>query len=362
MTLRLFAAAAQSLNGLLQASRPLDATDLASGSVPPGADVTVVAQRELWLNDAARGAVTRLRTVIDNDATTGDILDALEALIAWRIPGSIPAAGLVDLVRAGDATDRGALVEQATHALSHLQARIDARDAITGADLAAALQRIRTLLPGALVLPPFSPANLDELQESAGRCDARVGDPALVLPWLHQAGGVRERVGAAAAAIDLVESVTDATRFEPLLVQIPDYADEGWIAMSAPTHDKGPRLCLLSITTPAALATSQAGLLLDAWTETIPDQETTTGIAVHFDAPSAQAPQALLLALAPAGEKWTFGGALQIVRQTFDRARHRAVGPDEIEGFGQYLPAIYLDDATDPGTASASSFVQKASS
>ena len=72
---------------------------------------------------------------------------------------------------------------------------------------------------------------------------------------------------------------------------------------------------------------------------------------MHVDAPSARAPQSLLLAVPPADGTWGFEDVLALVRQTLDRARQRAVGPEQVEGFGQFLPAIYLGDDTDPGPA-----------
>ena len=47
-----------------------------------------------------------------------------------------------------------------------------------------------------------------------------------------------------------------------------------------------------------------AGFVVDAWTETIPDVKATSGIAVHFDSPSAVAPNAVLLAVTRGGESF----------------------------------------------------------
>ena len=47
-----------------------------------------------------------------------------------------------------------------------------------------------------------------------------------------------------------------------------------------------------------------AGFVVDAWTETIPAARTTSGIAVHFDSPSAAAPNAVLLAVTRPGQEF----------------------------------------------------------
>jgi hypothetical protein len=291
-----------------------------------------------------------LRTALDESAATAGLLDALTALAHWHVPGAIPVAGLRDLATGADAADRAALVAEAEAAYARFQKRLDARDAITGDDLDTALARIRAVLPGAVVLPPFTAADAAALEATAAPSATRLGGALSAIPWLQQSGHVRARVGAVASAIDLVEAVAAGSRFTPVLLQLPDHLEDGWAATALPAHDTGPRTCILSITgRPASFESPLVGLALDAWTEVIPDRTVTTGIAVHFDAPSAQPPQALLLAVPPAEGPWDVEQVLGLVRQTLDRARQRAVGPDEIDGHGQYLPSIYLDDAADPG-------------
>jgi hypothetical protein len=210
------------------------------------------------------------------------------------------------------------------------------------------VDRIRALLPGAVVLPPFTPPDLAGLRDSADRSPARLGGGPAAIRWLHQVGRVRDRVGAAATAVDLVEAA-GAGRFDPVLVQLPDHAGEGWVATSVPVADRSPRTCLLGLAWPAPTADRFAGLVLDTWTEVIPDRRATTGLAVHFDAPSSRAPQACLLAVPPTTGGWDFDRVLTLVRQTLDRARQRAVGPAAIEGWGQFVPAALLGADADPG-------------
>jgi hypothetical protein len=357
LPLRLFLPAALALRGLLRAGRATDAADLAALPTASTADVATVAGREVLLVEAAaRPAASALRTALDEDAATADLLDALTALARWHVPGAIPRAGLRDLATGADAGDRAALIAEAEAVHARFQARLDARDAIAGDDLTAAVTRIRALLPGAVVLPPFVAPSVPTLEAAAARSGTRLGGVANAIPWLQQSGRVRPRVGAAVAAIDLVEAASGGARFQPVLLQLPDHPEEGWAATTLPSHDTGPRTCLLSISgRPADFTAMMAGLVLDAWTEVIPDRTVTTGIAVHFDAPSAQAPQAFLLAVPPAEGPWGVDQILALVRQTLDRARERAVGPDEIQGYGQYLPAIYLGDDVDPGAPAAAS-------
>jgi hypothetical protein len=95
----------------------------------------------------------------------------------------------------------------------------------------------------------------------------------------------------------------------------------------------------------AASAPLQA-LLVDQWTETIPDAQQTAAVAFHHAAPASRPPQAILLAMVPDGQTgWTCDDVLATVRETFEWAHLRAVGPEELalakQNYSQYLPAAF---------------------
>lgn len=352
LPLSLALAALQALRGLVHGARALNDSDLATETLPSTADTGIIGSRADDLIDAARDAAQGLDAALASGEPAA-LLDACAALAGWEIAGAIPKAGLRALAASADTeADRAALITEAQAVRARLQTRLDAHDAVVGNDLAASLARIRALLPGAIVLPPITPVAIASLRDSAARSQARLGAPEAAIPWLQQMGRVRANLTAAGASIDLVDAAIGASPFRPTLVQFPDNAGEGWAAQAPPTPDGAPRTCILSLTAVPA-GSKLAGLVLDAWSEVIPDTRTTSGIAVHFDAPSARAPQTWLLAVPPAEKRWSHDAVLTLVRQTLDRARQRAVGPEEIEGFGQYLPATYLADATDPGPALA---------
>lgn len=348
LPLTLALAAAHSLQSLIHSGRALNDSDLATVTFVSTADVGRVGDRYDNLIDAVRDAQQRLRSAIDTGAPTGEVLDACAVFTAWQITGSIPRAGLSDLATGTDSDDRDTLVREAEAIHNRVQKRLDTHDAVKGNDLKSVLARMRALLPGAVILPPIKPVEVGSLRATAGRSIARLGSPQQAMPWLHQVGRVREHVQTAAVAVDLVEAATGMNTFQPTLIQFPDHEAEGWAARSKPTQDAMPRTCIISLT-PLPTTASLAGLAIDAWTEVIPDGTATTGLAVHFDSPSARAPQAWLLATPPRSKRWTQDDVLALVRQTLDRARQRAVSPDEVEGFGQYLPAVYLADTIDPG-------------
>ncbi|MGC4070208.1 MAG: hypothetical protein QM784_37220 [Polyangiaceae bacterium] len=104
--------------------------------------------------------------------------------------------------------------------------------------------------------------------------------------------------------------------------------------------DEG-RAVLLLLTNATSLDATDTwtGLVMDDWTEIIPNKKEVTGVAVHYDGPSAQAPQTILVAVAsnPAAG-WTFDDLWASIEQTVDLTKVRAVDAELVD-LGQVLPA-----------------------
>lgn len=115
-----------------------------------------------------------------------------------------------------------------------------------------------------------------------------------------------------------------------------------WLALS--DAERGPRdeadqaldranLSIVAAIAPGAddaAATPLVGLLLDQWEERIPHREVTTGLSVHYDGPSTQAPQSLLLAMPGQRDRqyWHLEELAHTVCDTVDLAKVRMVDPD----------------------------------
>jgi hypothetical protein len=96
-----------------------------------------------------------------------------------------------------------------------------------------------------------------------------------------------------------------------------------------------------------------SGLLIDEWVETVPNKTETTGIALQYDQPNAAPPQSILIAVPPELEMpWTIGSLQQVLLETLDLARIRAVDPEELGEIGHYLPAMYFACNTSGDTVS----------
>ena len=85
--------------------------------------------------------------------------------------------------------------------------------------------------------------------------------------------------------------------------------------------------------------------MIDEWVEVAPNASETTGVVFQSNQPDSSPPQAILLAvpaMPAAVNTWSEAALLQIVQETLELVRIRAVTPDLIQEFSQYLPALFF--------------------
>jgi hypothetical protein len=347
------AIACRALRRLLAEARDLDARDLAT----PGDEATSgFAVGDL---DARVGAVRRrlaagrffLEAALpaaEGGPARGDIAAAMVGLAGFELAGGLPAGNDPDaLLVAGTA-----LLDQIDGRLLALEQRITAEqaewDSLSELDRVSRLRgRIELLVGRALPLAPqFSAANGAALDDSFGR--GRIGSREDATGWLAAAGRVDPGARRLRLAVDMTEAVRNKVAFGFAVGQLPDYPEEGWAAITKPTHDKHGRLSLLTTgVTPRFRDAAAAGLVISSWTEALPQPGQSPGLALHFDAPSARAPQAIMLCSVP--DAYDFDAVHAMVDQTLDIARLRMVGPETLQELGQFLPAVYLHGETTAG-------------
>ena len=165
------------------------------------------------------------------------------------------------------------------------------------------------------------------------------------MTWLLEVGRVHEGAGRCAEALDLAEVVNPSAPVTFQVAQLPHVEGEPWVAIEAPAAPGG-RLDLVAVTDAAAAiaAGPVSGLIFDGWTEPVPGRRATTGVAVHFDRPGAQPPQAVLLAMPPDEGDWTVDHLEHLLLETLELATFRAVGPETLAHLGHTLPAVFLAD------------------
>jgi hypothetical protein len=142
-------------------------------------------------------------------------------------------------------------------------------------------------------------------------------------------------------------------------VQIPFRANDSWLAVEFPAEDPakdpndpekikpfGISRDTLSIAAHGVSAfqvgTRQSGILLDDWTEEIPTGQEITGISFRFNQPNATPPQSLLLVVTPEETgSWVWDDLVGTLSDTLDRAKRRAVEPEQLEKQGLVWNALW---------------------
>jgi hypothetical protein len=95
-------------------------------------------------------------------------------------------------------------------------------------------------------------------------------------------------------------------------------------------------------------------LVVDQWTDVVPvrekrgtdaaapvDERATAGVSFNANAPSARAPQAMLLAVSPNDARWTTDALLGTLLETLDLAKQRLVTLERTNGAARVVPALY---------------------
>jgi hypothetical protein len=169
--------------------------------------------------------------------------------------------------------------------------------------------------------------------------------------WLHGIARVRDKLRHFENAMFLAEAF-EADPPAPMPIQIPFVPNDSWLALEVPPPaNPGGRpvssdrlLYTAHFPDPFDATRPIAGLLVDEWTEVIPEASETTGVAFHYDRPNSEPPQCWLMVLpAVVDGAWSWEELRDAVTGTLDAARRRAIEPDHIAGteYSWLLPATY---------------------
>jgi hypothetical protein len=128
----------------------------------------------------------------------------------------------------------------------------------------------------------------------------------------------------------------------------------GTLAPGEPTPTVPVMSAVLDIAGDYDAARATVALVVDEWIDLIPvrarrgpaddapvDERVTTGVTFNAMAPSARAPQAMLLAVSPDGVRWTAAALLETLEETLELAQMRAVTLERTNGIARIVPALY---------------------
>jgi len=196
---------------------------------------------------------------------------------------------------------------------------------------------------GFSVLPTFEPVNGAELTATFGRStELQDGDPMAAETWLQRVARVRDQSATFRRTLSYGEALTGRRQRDLSVGQLPHRDTERWVGLAGGTPEPG-RLSL--VTQHAAgfdgdFGGPVAGLFVDELVENVPEATETSGLALNYDDPDTTAPNAILLATAPADGEWSRDHLVDVVSDTMALSRYRMVDLEDMDEFGPLLPLL----------------------
>jgi len=350
---------ARAINDLLGGARPLRPADLLPAESASLADSADLIPAEA--NTRAQTALTVLqnrRDSLDAEIAALDpapagpfnltpLRNALRKLADYGFTGGYPTSAK------GDTEElRVQLVAQGKDVLEQVNRRVKTAEEAT--DILSAIAAI--FGKEFMFLPRFMPVNDGELGNAIAAGPSLVAGPTDVPKWYQAATRVRAPLNRwRKLALYCGALGEDVPELE--LGQLPFASGARWAALDFPDEQHRHRSGVVSLAMmrPVQPATTDpwAGVLIDEWTEVIPNVEESGAVAFHYDGPGAEAAQTILVAVPPVqSEQWDLPTLIDILNETLDLAKIRAVDGELLEKISQLLPAIYLTANTAGDTVS----------
>ena len=354
---------ARTIREVIGSARPLDAKDVtpAAAGTDRGVDLGDLRRRADFLASALR-------------ACRGELLAASVTTVdrARRVADALRRASYLDIARAmpigtpADSFDGTSLTDRAEVVLAELARRDAAVSAleVLPVDPDAPLKmrdqqlaRIAAVLGRDFrVLPQFLASNTVEFIQAIDSSDAlQGGSPWPAVTWVQRVCRIRPAVALLDLAFTYAVALGGDARVRYRVAQLPYAAGDRWIALDQPDDGlRGGRLSLVAnVGGTLDSARPMAGLMIDEWTEVIPRASETTAVALQYDRPRAQAPQAILIAVPAAGQQeWTRDNLAAVLAETIELVKLRMLDLDALRGAGHFLPANYVAFNPDGDTVS----------
>jgi hypothetical protein len=196
-------------------------------------------------------------------------------------------------------------------------------------------------------IPAFFFSNKDDVRANLAQdskkllqyySEAYATSPNMALEsWLQSLAPVRPAV----RRLEQIRSVAEFSGGKELkltALQLPFKATDHWFGVEYPEVDDDtgepiqPKddtrsICMIGLGE-AVVNRRQRILVVDEWTEAVPNAAELTGIAYNYNQPNSCAPNAILVAVEPTNTgHWSWEALTGIVNDTLNRAKSRAVEP-----------------------------------
>jgi hypothetical protein len=305
-------------------------------------------------------ALTDARDDVDNIATipgSESLFDALRELLlqanAFAIVGWVPEVAIEYSIEAQEK-----LSKQAGRVLAQIDS-IQSVVSVAFADLAGMtevedrLEKLREIGRALFgrshkVFPEFNFYNKTDVDLSRSNANLLTeGGDFAIEEWLHGISKVHTKMSGYHLHGMLTESLSETTpKREVIQLPVVSNTDDRWLGCKLPDGYALPDQAIsLVLDLPDVYSTSnlQSGIILDEWTESIPDPTAITGLTFNYDQPNSEAPNTLLLAVTPeVTGTWSWEDMMNILDETLLMAKKRAIDPDINQNsvLGHMLPAI----------------------
>ena len=348
---------ARAINDMLGGSRPLRALDLLSNEARGLASVNPLDNQSMTRATGARKflelvcidlnhSIVRVEQLpADEETDVSDLRKLLLEASLFGIVGAFPSVTKTS----GQAFVQERL-QQARRSLSELNRRLEAAAAATSpAEIMHAI-----FGRDFLFLPRFQLGNPAEIESAltysapdlAGKSPLWGAGSGVLRKWFMRVARAREPM-ARWRKLSLYVAALGGPAMEFAPIQLPYIEGARWIGLPYASASETFAAGTISVALHRPGLPNEnepwVGLLLDEWTELIPNRTENTGVSFQYDAPAAEAPQVVLVAVPPATEPtWDLDTLIAIVSETLDLAKFRVVDIDLLGELGQVLPAIYL--------------------
>lgn len=341
---------AASLRALLIRARPATPGDLTLPNAPPARGISAAEMQ------AARDRVVGARDLLelrgkvldamlhDGVAAPEQLLPALEDLAAFGLVPPLVAQDQLPILATAILAGAVRRVSDADAALTRppsAEAIADAGQAVFG--------------EGFWILPAIAPPESTDGWAAALAAPPAGATATAIRMLLTDYASVRD------GTCRYVEATMLAAAPTPRAVQLagpgknpPSAWIGGALALEDPTPDTPVVSSLLDIAGAYDGQGVTAAIVLDEWLEVVPVrarrgaaadapvvERLATGISFNAAAPSSRPPQAILLAIAPDADRWTGAALVEVLEDTMELARLRAVTLERTNGIARILPALY---------------------